>query len=504
MTHRTVGEVMSVPAITAVEDEPISEASARMARSSVGSVVVVEGNRPVGILTERDLLRAAAAGADPTTALVRHWMTSDPECVEPDTSLDDAWRQLGRRGYRHIPVVAGGEFKGIVSMRDLVALAQLRPAGEDAIAASGLKGIVVAESALGGVRGEEGFYHYRQYAAPDLARLKTLEEVWHLIFDGELPNAAELSRFREEVSRSQMLPYKLTVLLPELARSTTPFAALRTALSHRAGLLRLPTSLDANQDNLRRQAMQLSAVVATIVAALHRVRRDLEPLDPRPDLGFAANYLYMLHGELPEPKLARALEQYLILALDHGLNASTFTARVVTSTGSDLGSAIVAALGALSGPLHGGAIDRALAALDEIGTAQRAGPWVRDAIERGPIMGFGHPVYHTPDPRSEFLASVATEISPDRARTAHEVKDAIEEELADLKPGRQPRANIEWFAAVVMEACDIPRDLFTPTFAVTRVIGWCAQALEQAADNRIIRPNAHYIGPPAPQPVPTT
>ena len=499
---RTVAEVMTVPALTATEDESLSDAATRMASARVGSVVVVEGNRPVGILTERDLLLAAAGGAVPAVAKVFEWMTPDPECVSPDATIDDAWKQLSDRGYRHIPVVAGGEFKGIVSMRDLMVLSQLRPAEEDAVAFAGLKGVIVAETSLGDVRGDEGFYHYRQYAAPELATKKSFEEVWHLMFDGDLPDADELRTFHAEVATAQTLPPELAALLPSLAQSTTPFTGLRTALSHLAGLSHLPPSLDAGRSELRAHAMLMSAPVATIAAALHRLRSGLEPIEPLGDLGFAANYLFMLHGTEPSAEHARAIEQYLILALDHGLNASTFTARVVTSTGSDLGSAVVAAIGALSGPLHGGAIDRALAALDDIGSADRAADWVKAEIDKGPIMGFGHPVYRTPDPRSELLGSIATSIAGDRAAVAHDVKAEIERTLAALKPGRQPRANIEWFAAVVMEACGIPRDLFTPTFAVTRVIGWCAQALEQAADNRIIRPSARYIGPPAPSPVP--
>ena len=499
---RTVTDVMTVPALTATPDEPLRDAANRMATARVGSVVVVEGDRPVGILTERDLLRATAAGAEPAVAKVLEWMTADPECVSPAATVDDAWKQLSDRGYRHIPVVAGERFRGIVSMRDLMVLAQLRPAAEEALASAGLKGVVVAETSLGDVRGDEGFYHYRQYAAPELARKKSFEEVWHLIFVGDLPDADQLRSFRAEVAAAQTLPPELATLLPSLAEATTPFVGVRTALSHLAGLLHLPPSLDADRSELRRHAMLMSAPVATIAAALHRLGTGLEPVAPDASLGFAANYLFMLSGVEPSAEHARAIEQYLILALDHGLNASTFTARVVTSTGSDLGSAVVAAIGALSGPLHGGAIDRALTALDEIGSADRAADWVADKVAQGPIMGFGHPVYRTPDPRSELLGSIASSIAGDRAAVAHEVKAEIERTLAALKPGRQPRANIEWFAAVVMEACGIPRDLFTPTFAVTRVIGWCAQALEQAADNRIIRPSARYVGPPAPCPVP--
>jgi citrate synthase len=505
MGTKTVAEVMTAPALVAVEDETLEAVAARMATRKVGSVVVVEAGRPVGILTERDLLRAAAAGADPTSALVAAWMTRDPECLDTEASIDDAWRQLGERGYRHIPVVVGEDFKGIVSMRDLVTLAQLRPAGEPAIVAPpGLKGVVVAETALGDVRGEEGFFHYRQYSAPELAAARSFEDVWHLVFDGELPSVAERAAFAAEVAPLRHLPDALVDVLRPVARSSTPIVALRTGLSHLAGLEDLPSSLDVDAAALRAHAMRLSAATPTIVAAVHRLRLGLEPVAPDDALGLAANYLYMLHGEVPSAAAARAIEQYLNLALDHGFNASTFTSRVVTSTGADLGAAIVAAVGALSGPLHGGAIDRSLETLDAIGSPARAREWVRDAIERGrTIMGFGHPVYRTADPRAQMLRTVAEALGGDRIALAIEVEAAVEEALEELKPGRELHTNIEWYAAVVLETLGLPRDLFTPTFVSTRVVGWCAQAMEQASDNRIIRPSARYVGPPPPVPVPS-
>ncbi|HEX2849635.1 MAG TPA: citrate/2-methylcitrate synthase, partial [Acidimicrobiales bacterium] len=432
MATRTVADVMTTPALTATEDEALAVAAKRMNASGVGSVVVVEGNRPVGILTERDLLRAAADTADPLRATVREWMTPDPDCVTPDTVLDDAWRQLGEHGYRHIPVVAGGEFKGIVSMRDLVAVAALRPAGEPALVAPpGLKGVIVAETALGDVRGTEGFYHYRQYSATELAERRAFEDVWHLMLFGDLPSGADRDAFAAEVAPLRLLPSGVRDVLPALAAATTPMAGLRTAMSHLAALSSPEPSLHAPSDRLRREALRLTAAVPTIVAALHRLRLGEEPVAPRADLGHAAGYLYMLTGQEPSPALARALEQYLILALDHGFNASTFTSRVVTSTGADLGGAIVAALSALSGPLHGGAIDRALETLDAIGTPDRAAAWVRDAVERGEtIMGFGHPVYRTADPRSVMLRSIARSLGGPRAELAVRVETEVERSLA--------------------------------------------------------------------------
>ena len=198
--------------------------------------------------------------------------------------------------------------------------------------------------------------------------------------------------------------------------------------------------------------------------------------------------------------MARAIEQYQITTIDHGFNASTFTARVITSTGADLGAAVVGAIGALSGPLHGGAPSRALDMLDAIGTPDNADAWVRDAVESGDrIMGFGHRVYKTDDPRSRAAARASPSASAATwPSSPSKVEQTVVDVLAELKPGRELYANVEFYAGVVMDRCGLPRELFTPTFASSRVIGWCANILEQAADNRIIRPSARYVGPPPP------
>lgn len=501
---RTVGAAMTAPAVTATPDETLHAVAARMRDHGIGSVVVVDGNRPVGIVTERDLLRATAAAAEPATP-IRAWMTAGPESVDPETTIDQAWEQLADRGYRHIPVVIDDELKGIVSMRDLVALAQLRPAGEMAITAPpGLKGVVVAETALGDVRGSEGFYHYRQYAAPELAEKRTFEDVWHLLIDGDLPTLDERAAFAAEVAPLRRLPAEVRDVLPHIARSCpTPVAALRTAMSLLAGVEDLPASLDVDRTRVRHDVLRIAAAVPTLIAAIHRLRQGLTPVDPRDDLAYAPNYLYMLDGREPDPRYARAIEQYLMLGVDHGFNASTFVARAVCSTGADVGAVLVAALCSLSGPLHGGSPSRALDTLDAIGAPERTAEWVRDAVAAGDrIMGFGHPVYRTADPRSEMLRGVAQQLGGELIDFAAQVEGQVEQTLAELKPGRELHANIEWYAAVVMEQCGFPRDLFTPTFAAARVVGWCAHALEQHADNRIIRPSSRYIGPPPPQPVP--
>ena len=368
----------------------------------------------------------------------------------------------------------------------------------------GLKGVVVADTELGDVRGLEGFYHYRQYSAPELAATRTFEDVWYLLFEGRLPSLAERDAFTREVVALRELPPSLVELLPAIARSTNvPLAGLRTALSQLAALEDMPPTYDADDATIHANAMRMAAAVPVLIAALHRYSIGKTPIAPRPDLATAANYLYMIDGREPDPERARAIEQYLILTIDHGFNASTFTARVVTSTGADLGAAVVAALGALSGPLHGGAPSRALDALDAIGTPEQADAWVRAAVTRGErIMGFGHPVYTTADPRSVMLRDIARGFGGPLVDLAVAVEATVERVLAELKPGRELHTNVELYAGVVMECCGLPRDLFTPTFAASRVVGWCAQAREQAAEGRIIRPSARYVGPAAPVPVP--
>ena len=240
-----------------------------------------------------------------------------------------------------------------------------------------------------------------------------------------------------------------------------------------------------------------------MLTAVHRLQQGKDPVPPRDDLGYAANYLWMLSGEEAPAAHVRAVEEYLVLTIDHGFNASTFTARVIASTGADLAAAIVGAVGALSGPLHGGAPSRALAMLDSIGTPDRAEAWIREAVLRGDrIMGFGHRVYKTDDPRSVFLRDVARSLGGDLVDFAEQVERTTVDVLAELKPGRQLYTNVEFFAGVVMHTCGIPREMFTPTFASSRTIGWATHVMEQAADNRLIRPAARYVGPPPPQPVP--
>ncbi|MFJ7047214.1 citrate synthase/methylcitrate synthase [Streptomyces sp. NPDC101112] len=370
----------------------------------------------------------------------------------------------------------------------------------------GLAGVVVTDTELGDVRGQEGFYHYRQYSAVELAQTRGFEDVWHLMIHGELPDAARRAAFTAEVGPLRRLPDDVRIALPAIAAASAhsgPLSGLRTALSLLGASKGFRPVYDLDQDRRRADALAASAAVPTLLTALYRLGQGLDPVEPRDDLPYAANYLYMLTGTEPDPWAARAIEQYLISTIDHGFNASTFTARVITSTGADVAACLVGAVGALSGPLHGGAPSRALDTLDAIGTPDRIDAWIRERVLAGDrIMGFGHPVYRTEDPRSRMLRGIAEQFGGPRVAFAVEVERQVEAILAELKPGRELHTNVEFYAGVVMELCGLPREMFTPTFAAARVVGWSANILEQARDSKIIRPAARYVGPVPPAAVP--
>ncbi len=251
------------------------------------------------------------------------------------------------------------------------------------------------------------------------------------------------------------------------------------------------------------QAARLSAIMPVLAAQLFRLASGEEVVEPRADLGYSDNYLYMITGKVPDERARYAVERYLMLTIDHGFNNSTFTSRVIASSGADLGAVVSGALGALSGPFHGGAPARVFDMLDAIGTADNVEPWLRHAIEHGDkLMGFGHRIYKTIDPRSALLHEVARELHSDRVELSELVEKTAVELLAELKPGRELYANVEFYAGVVLEAAGLPREMFTSTFACSRIIGWMANVLEQIADNRIFRPLAHYDGPEAPREFP--
>ena len=362
----------------------------------------------------------------------------------------------------------------------------------------GLAGVVVTDTRIGDVRGTEGFYHYRHYSAVELAQTRGFEDVWHLLANGELPDAEQSAAFAAETAELRRLPDEVRAALPAVAAASGtsgPLSGMRTALSLLGAAKGFRPVYDIDADARRRDTLVASAAVPTLLTALYRLSRGLDPVEPREDLSYAANYLYMLTGSEPDKQQARAIEQYLISTIDHGFNASTFTARVIASTGADVAACLVGAVGALSGPLHGGAPSRALDTLDAIGTPDRIDPWIRERVLAGDrIMGFGHAIYRTEDPRSRMLREVAQQFGGPRVEFAVEVERQVEAILAELKPGRELHTNVEFYAGLVMELCGLPREMFTPTFAAARVVGWGANVVEQAEDSKIIRPVARYVG----------
>lgn len=362
------------------------------------------------------------------------------------------------------------------------------------IAPPGLKGLAVADTHLGGVRGTEGFFHYRQHDAGQLARTSTLEEVWTLQIDGALPPGMRPI----EPGLLRAIPPAVEELVDDAARVVSdPLATLRIGLLALADVEQRGATLDRSAKQLRGDALRLAAAVPTILARHHRCRAGLEPISPDPDLGHADDYVRMSIGHVPTPSISAAIERYLVATVDHGFNASTFTSRVVASTGADVAGALVAAIGALSGPLHGGAPSRCIEMIDEIGDPQLAADWVRrhiDADEK--IMGFGHAVYRAEDPRGVVLREAAESIGGDLVERAAAIEKEILTVLAAWKPEARIVTNVEFWASVVLELAGMPREMFTPTFAVSRSIGWTAHIIEQVSVGKIMRPSARYVGLP--------
>lgn len=359
------------------------------------------------------------------------------------------------------------------------------------IAAKGLKGIVAADTTICDVDGEVGKLIYRGYNIHDLAKYSTFEETAYLLFKGELPSAAQLKEFNEILVRHHELEPPILNFLKTLPRDTPPMTALRSAISM-CGVYDSLAEVQTPEANFEK-SIRLTAEMTTIVAAIRRVRDGLEPITPRRDLSHAANFMYMLNGKVPSPDAEKAMDLILILHAEHGLNASTFAARVIAATLSDLHSAITGAIGALKGPLHGGANTEVLNTLMEIGSVENVKPWVEATRARkGKFMGFGHAVYKVEDPRARHLKELSRRLSietgdPKWYQMSVEMERLVTEAI-------HRHCNVDFYSASLQHYMGIPGDLFTCVFAASRIVGWSAHVLEQLADNKIIRPSSNYIG----------
>jgi citrate synthase len=358
--------------------------------------------------------------------------------------------------------------------------------------AAGLRGVAAATSSISDVNGEKGELIYQGYNIHDLAKHSTFEEVIFLLWNKRLPNRAELSALEQSLRASYALPAELIDLMKQFPREADPIDVLRTALS--ALEFYDPNARDISRETSIKTAIRLTAQFPTIVAASDRIRRGLEAISPDPGLNIAANFLYMLRGEKASEHDARLFDVCLILHADHELNASTFTARVVAGTLADMYACVTAAIGALSGPLHGGANTNVMKTLLEIADVNNVESFIKKALaNKRKIMGFGHAVYKTEDPRATHLRQFSKEMGEAAGETKwYEMSRKVEEVMMREK-GLYP--NVDFFSASTYYMMGIPLDLYTPIFAVSRISGWTGHILEQYADNKLIRPRAEYVGP---------
>jgi citrate synthase len=362
--------------------------------------------------------------------------------------------------------------------------------------ATGLRGVVAASSSIGDVNGEKGELIYQGVNIHDLATKSTFEEVVFLLWNGRLPKRAELDELKNNLAASYELQPEIIEVIKGMAarvpKTADPMDRLRTVVSALA--MFDPEARDLSRETSIRVATRLTARFPTIVAAIDRARNGLEIIQPKPELNIATNFLYQLKGKMPDEFDAHVLDVALILQADHELNASTFTARVVAGTLADMYSAVTAALGALSGPLHGGANTAIMKILLEIDDVERVEAYVSDALsKKKKIMGFGHAVYKTEDPRATHLRRFSKEMGERKGNSKwYEITAKLE---AIMKREKNLLPNVDAYSASTYYMMGIPLDLYTPIFAISRISGWTAHILEQYADNKLIRPRAEYVGP---------
>ena len=361
------------------------------------------------------------------------------------------------------------------------------------IIAKGLEGIVANSTAISDVRGEEGVLIYAGYNINELAGKASYEEVVYLLWHGKLPNKDQLASLKAELSSLRELPAGVVDFLKTAPKDANPMDVIRTAVSMLGLTDKVPTG-DIDPAANRRRAASLTAKVGVIAAYFHRARtgKDLPPV--RTDLGEAAHFLYLLNGEVPSEEAAKTLDVAYVLHADHGMNASTFSARVTIATLSDMYSDVTSAIGTLKGPLHGGANEGVIHMLQEIGEESRVDGWIEQALAtKKKVMGIGHRVYKTLDPRAPHLRAMAVQLC-EQLGEGKWIR--MSERIAELMKERKGlNANVDFYSATVYYSLGLPTDMFTPIFAIARTSGWTAHILEQLVDNRLYRPLSEYVGP---------
>ncbi len=360
----------------------------------------------------------------------------------------------------------------------------------------GLEGIVAARTAMSDVNGRTGKLLYRGFDIAELAEKSNFEETCFLFYNGALPTRSELDQLRQDLGEQRVLPPEVLDLLRGLRPKSTPMDLLRTGVS---ALAHFDTDVDdMSQEANVRKSLRLVAQTTTLVAAIGRIHRGLEVLAPDPSLTVAGDFLRMWSGAAPDPLAEKVLDVCLILHADHGMNASTFTARVIASTLSDMHSAVVGAIGALKGPLHGGANEAVMEMLKQIGSVDRAEEWVRDALtQKKRVMGFGHRVYKVYDPRATVLKRFSRELGERAGDTQwYEMSEKVEKVVLEVK---KLNPNVDFYSASTYHVLGLESFIFTPVFALSRMAGWTAHIMEQYDGNRLMRPESEYVGPPSAQ-----
>jgi citrate synthase len=362
------------------------------------------------------------------------------------------------------------------------------------VISKGLEGVVATDTRLGDVRGQEGQLVYCGYDIKELAGKASFEEVIYLLWHNKLPNRSELAELKKQLAAERQLPDQVVEFLRTTPKTALPIDVLRTAVSM-LGLHDLLLTLDQSLEATRRRAISITAKVGVIIAYFHRARNGLELLPVRQDLSEAGHFLYLLDGKEPSQKKTATLDVAYVLHAEHGMNASTFSARVTISTLTDIYSAITAAIGTLKGPLHGGANEGVIHMLQEIGTPDKVDAYIEQALaQKKKIMGIGHRVYKVLDPRAPILKTMAVQLSSELGEAKWiEMSERI---AALMKEKKGLHANVDFYSATLYYSLGIPIDLFTCIFAISRTAGWTAHVLEQLSDNRLYRPLSEYTGDP--------